>query len=233
MQLKLRRSQRDGGAFSSNVVFCLDARAEYTSSELSDIRRYKLQNQVVYNSEASKRLLDKGGAVGDGSTRGALKSLAFTALAAMRLNITIGSLQKGHHIECKSLDELLGAESALTEACENLTGYLDAAASFDGREVVIDFASGKPQVAAVATPPQAQLMSSLPPEPSAPALEHADVRGSGAGDAGPAPVAEYQSIEQTSPLEVVRLAWADEDMRRAALVTLGLVLIILLVAKCS
>jgi hypothetical protein len=155
MQLHLRRSQRDGGVISKSVIFCLDAQAGFTPEEDENIRRYKLHNQCIYNSEASKRMLDRADAAGDGSTRGALKSLAFSAFAAMRLNITVSSLSRGQHIECKSLDELLAAEDALYEACRNLKMYLDTAATFDGREVVIDYSQPEqPQVVAQAQPAQ-------------------------------------------------------------------------------
>jgi hypothetical protein len=163
MQLHLRRSQRDGGVISKNVIFCLDAQAAFTREEDENIRRYKLHNQCIYNSEASKRMLDRADTASDGSTRGALKSLAFSALAAMRLNITVNSLARGQHIECKSLDELLAAEEALYEACRNLKQYLDTAATFDGREVVIDYSQPEqPQIVAQAQPAQILVATPVP-----------------------------------------------------------------------
>jgi hypothetical protein len=153
MQLKLQRSQREGGVMSKNVIFCLDARVEFTPAEQQSITKYKLHKQVIYNSEASKRALEGGAARVDGSTVGHLKSLAFTALAAMNLNISIESLQRGQHIECKSMDELLGAEGAIMDACRNLRGYLDTAATFDGREVLVDFSAEEPTVIASAPAP--------------------------------------------------------------------------------
>jgi hypothetical protein len=158
MQLKIARSQRMGGLTSSNAIFCLDARAQFTADEQSNITRYKLGGQVIYNSEASKRLLDKANMQQDGSFKGSLKSLATMALVAMRLNISINSLARGHHIQCKSLDELLGAEAALMEACESLKSYLDTAASFDGRELLFDFSTGSPQMVATAVTPQPMLV---------------------------------------------------------------------------
>jgi hypothetical protein len=158
MQLKIKRSQRMGGVMSNNTVFCLDARVQFTAEEQQNIARYKLGAQVIYNSDASKRLLEKGKAQQDGSALGSLKSLATVALAAMRLNISINSLAQGQHIECKSLDELLAAESALMQACENLKSYLDAAATFDGREVLFDFSTGSPQAVASAVTPQPMLV---------------------------------------------------------------------------
>lgn len=138
MQLKLTRSQREAGTFTKSVVFCVDARAQFTPEEASNISKYKLGGQVIYNSEAAKQHLDASHRQNDGSFSGGLKSLASVAFAAMKLNITINSLQNGQHIECKSLDEVLGAEEALLTACKNVKAYLDTAATFDGRETVID-----------------------------------------------------------------------------------------------
>lgn len=146
MQLKIRRSQKETGMMSKSVIFCLDARAEFTQEEAANISKYKLGGQVVYNSEASKKHLASGDRQIDGSTVGYVKAIGAFALAAMQLNITVNSLTQGQHIECKTLDEVLGAEEALTEACQNLKAYLEAAATFDGRETVLDFSA--PQVAA-------------------------------------------------------------------------------------
>ncbi|MCR2833497.1 hypothetical protein [Parerythrobacter lacustris] len=153
MQLRIKRSQRDGGLTKSTAIFCLDARAEFTPQERNDLRRYKLQNLVIYNSEAAKGYLDRGSSSEDGSVRGSLKNLAFSALASMRLNITVASLERGQHVECKSLDEVLACEEALHQACNNLRGYLDVVATFDGREVVVAFESGEePKAIAQSTP---------------------------------------------------------------------------------
>ena len=59
-------------------------------------------------------------------------------MSKLALNITVESLTKGHHIECKDLEELLGAEQAIQNACQVIRGYIDIAQTFDGREIVID-----------------------------------------------------------------------------------------------
>lgn len=160
MQLKLQRSQRESGVMSKSVVFCLDARVEFTTEELSNITRYKMHKQVIYNSEAAqKHLASAGMSMATGNMIGSLKGLASVAFAAMNLNISIASLQKGQHVECKSMDELLGAEDAIMTACQNLRGYLDTAATFDGREVLIDFNTAEPQIVATATAPAPMLVA--------------------------------------------------------------------------
>jgi hypothetical protein len=160
MQLKIRRSQRDAGMLSSSVMFSLDARVEFSPEERSNILRYGLSGQVIYNSDAQKRLLDKSASQRDGSFGGGLRSFATLALAAVKMNITIASLERGQRIECKSMDELLGAEEAIMQACENLKGYLALAQTFDGREVLIDFSSNEPQV--VAQTPALPSVDSMP-----------------------------------------------------------------------
>ena len=233
MQLKLRRSQRDGGVISRNVIFCLDARVEFTTEEQRHITRYKLHNEVIYNCEASARYLARADAQRDGSIKGNLKSIASVAMAAMRLNISIASLQKGQHVACKSLDELLGAEDAIMTACQNLRAYLDTAATFDGREVLFDFAGGGPElIAHSAGAPPAPI---LPPGPGAertagerPALPPPPPDGDPAPDAGPA--SSSYTTDGPSPWEW----WADlTDGQRKIILGVLAVFLLLILMKCG
>ena len=123
MQLKIKRSQRDGGLVSKTAIFCIDARVDLTEAEQAAVKRYKLASQVIYNSEASKQSLDKAVALNDGSVAGGLKGLAHLALAAMKLNITVASIQKGHHVKCKSLEEVLGVEERSEEHTSELQSH--------------------------------------------------------------------------------------------------------------
>jgi len=148
MQLKLRRSQRSGGMLAKKVVFALDARADLSEEERELISKYGLGSLVVYDSEARKKHnsatlghLDSADALGSPgrSIWSGARSLASAAMAALTLRITIDSLSSGHHIECKDLDEMLGAEAAIIEACKNIKAYLETALTFDGREEVVEF----------------------------------------------------------------------------------------------
>lgn len=140
MRLKLTRSQKESGMISKSVVFMLDARSELTPEETAAVKKYKLGNQVIYNSEAAARHLDSAhGSLDSGTAGGLIGGMASMAMARMKLNISIDSLQKGHHIECKDLDELLGAEEAVRNACEMLKQYLEVAKSFDGSEEVLEY----------------------------------------------------------------------------------------------
>lgn len=159
MQLKIKRSQREGGLISRTAIFCLDARVQFTEEEQRHITRYKLQKEPIYSSEAAQRAFERSDSYKDGSVMGGFKALAFAAVGALKLNISIGSLQQGQHVECKSLEELLGAEDAIMAACRNLKTYLDTASTFDGREVLFDFETGQPEVVAHAVSPTPALIA--------------------------------------------------------------------------
>jgi hypothetical protein len=155
MQLKLKRSQRAGGMLGGKIIFILDARAEPTSEEAALIEKYKLGKTNVYDSEARRKHQEAAyghfGNAADAPVMGAsgrsiagslwsnARGLASSAMMALALNVTIDGLIAGQHIECKDLNELLGAEGAITEACKNTKAYLDVASTFDGREELIEF----------------------------------------------------------------------------------------------
>ncbi|MBR0960894.1 hypothetical protein [Bradyrhizobium japonicum] len=156
MQLKLKRSQRL--STFGKPIFVLDARMEIAPEECALIERYRLGDCVVYDSaarekyqEAAKQHLEQTKDYEKSSSGGAaLKSLGrmlyrltragvSTALASMSLRITINSLMRGVHVECKDMDELLGAKTAIVQAGENLRSYIDTAVTFDGREEILEF----------------------------------------------------------------------------------------------
>lgn len=156
MRLKLRRSQRS--RFTGKMFFALDARIELTAEERSLVEKYHLGDAVIYESTSRERhrnamlahaestrdqpgLFDspKAQLLGFGKTlfRIALTGVSATA-AALSLRVTVYSLMRGVHIECKSMNELLGAENAIVQAAQNLKVHLQTAMTFDGREEIID-----------------------------------------------------------------------------------------------
>ncbi len=153
MHLKLKRSQRSGGIMGGKVIFGLDARAELTPDEQGLVKKYALGKLIVYDSEARKKhqasayghFDDAANTPGLGASSAArslwknARGIASAALMALSLRVTVDSLTSGQHIECKDLDELLGAEAAILDACKNLKAYLETALSFDGREEVFEF----------------------------------------------------------------------------------------------
>lgn len=151
MQLTIKRSQRTGGIMGKTVVFCLDVRAEYSAEETANIAKYKIGGQTLYNSPASKRHLDSAqgqlartqvGGVGEQAS-GLGRGLLSLAMAKLNLNITIDSLARGQHIECKDMGELLEAEETVREACRSMSTYLSIAATFDGSETLVEYDRGE------------------------------------------------------------------------------------------
>lgn len=136
MQLKIRRSQKTTGMLSKSVTFMLDARVELTNEEAGAVSKYKLGGQCIYNSANSQKHL----AAADAAA-GPVGALIALAKHRLSLNIHVNDLYQGQHIECKDLDELLGAEQAVRDACAMLRRYLDTAMCFDGSEEVIPYAS--------------------------------------------------------------------------------------------
>jgi hypothetical protein len=157
MQLKLKRSQRK--SLTGKIVFVLDARMEISAEERGRIDTYRLGDHVIYDSVA-RRKHDEARMAHLESTRDVpgwreSSSAQFLgigkmfyklaragisgAMAGLSLRITVYGLISGVHVECKDMNELLGAKSAIVEAAENLRSYLDVAATFDGREEIIEF----------------------------------------------------------------------------------------------
>ena len=145
MQLKIQRSQRQSGLVSKAVMFCVDARILLSAEEQDNVNRYRLGSQILYSSEAAKRHAEGAGAEHFTTASSWARGIYHAAAARMALNITVDSLQRGQHIECKDLNEVLDAEDALMESCQKLKVYLQTASTFDGREAVIDFTKDEPE----------------------------------------------------------------------------------------
>jgi hypothetical protein len=157
MSLKLKRSQRPA-TITGKVIFILDARIGLNAEEHALVKKYQLGELVVYDSKTRERHREAANAhletmrdypsasdgtaahffsVGKTLFRLGRASVSAT-MAALSLRITVDGLIRGVHVECKSMDELLGAENAIREAAANLKGYLETAATFDGREEIIE-----------------------------------------------------------------------------------------------
>jgi hypothetical protein len=141
MELKIRRTQRDAGLINTSMRFSVDARAVFTDEERRSIKKYDLGKLLVYQSDKAKAAAIGMQVVRDGSVKGDMRALGLIAVAAMNINIRVRDLEDGKSVECKSLDEVLGAEEAFIDGCRHLQGYLDTAATFDGRETIISFGS--------------------------------------------------------------------------------------------
>lgn len=133
MQLNITRSQKKAGMISKEIVFMLNVKSDLTEEEKFAVQEYGLGKLPIYNSEASRKHLDNAG------SGGLLKAAASLAMHKMSLNITVDSLMQGQTVECKSLDEVLSAEEAVREACDNMKSYIRVAQGFDGSTETIEF----------------------------------------------------------------------------------------------
>lgn len=137
MQLLIKRRQTPGAQkmFGGETApeFHSTIRAEYTEDERALINKHQIGGSIIYESSQTQQYLERAQ-----SAQSVVKSIGFAALSRMSLTITVASLQRGHALQCADIGELLDCENAIVSACKNIKDYLEAAQSFDGREVVID-----------------------------------------------------------------------------------------------
>lgn len=122
MKLLLRRDQRAG--LMGKMIFTLDVRADLSADEKERIRKYKLQDTVLY---ASHEITPGSGLLGL-ATR-----LAFKAVT---LTLTVKDLEGGKRIEVKDVVELLAIEGLIRQAAQTFKEVLDAASHFGGEEAI-------------------------------------------------------------------------------------------------
>jgi enamine deaminase RidA (YjgF/YER057c/UK114 family) len=136
MKLKLVRSQKTT-MFKGTPVFQVQAMALVSDEERHLIMRYRLGGDLVYASEQWKQNVATVQATASGGAS-FLSGLRALAASALNLKITVNGLIDGTTVECKSLDEMLGAEEAIVSACQHLKSFLETAVTFDGREVLLE-----------------------------------------------------------------------------------------------
>ena len=128
MQLRLRRSQRSGGMMSNKVVFSLEMQVNLSPEELEYVDRYKMGKEVLFSKE--RVAFDRSE---EGSWSGVARNLA---AAATVLTISINDLVTGRVVECKDILEMLDVEEQIRSACHTFNSILQAAAQFDGDEII-------------------------------------------------------------------------------------------------
>jgi hypothetical protein len=125
MKLLLRRDQKPGMMGLGKISFLLDVRAELTSEEQAQIKKYKLGETMLYQKNEQ---VDPGSGLLGIASRAALKM--------MNLTISVGDLANGKRVECKDIVEMLAAEEQIKEACQTFAHILRAASQFGGEEIV-------------------------------------------------------------------------------------------------
>lgn len=134
MQILVKRGRKQtGGIINAKFSFVSTIRAQYTEQERALINKYELGGSIIYDSAQTNQYLEAAG-----RANSAIKTAGFLVLAKMALSITVASLQRGHEIICQDLAELLECEEAILSSCKNVKQYIEAAETFDGREIVVD-----------------------------------------------------------------------------------------------
>ena len=123
MQLLLKRDQRSG--LMGGVIFILDARAEFTPEERSNIRRYRLGKTLLYQRY---QMTNPGS-----GWLGIVQRLLFKM---RNIEVTVASLVSGTHLEFKDIHEMLAVEEHLTEVSRNFKDVLDAASGYSGENLI-------------------------------------------------------------------------------------------------
>jgi hypothetical protein len=124
MKLILERAQRTNGMMKKTQVFAVTFRAEISQTERDAINKYKLADDVLYESYE----------VEGGSGLLGMASRAYHN--SMIKKVIVRELIEGKTIECSDIVEMKGIEAQVLEAAQNLKIILDTAATFGGREVI-------------------------------------------------------------------------------------------------
>jgi hypothetical protein len=130
MQLKIRRSQKSG--LTGTPIFILDVMAELDAAEKELVAKYRLNKLIVYQSDAAAANRDRV----IGGQMAAIGNVMLDKLT--KRAFSLGDLANGQHIECKDLNEVMGAEAQVHAACQNIRSYLEVAKSFDGSEHILE-----------------------------------------------------------------------------------------------
>ncbi len=113
---------------SNKVVFSLEMQVNLSPEEIENVDRYKLGNEVLFSKER---------VAFDNSDSGSWGAVARNlAAAATVLTININDLVKGRVVECKDIVEMLDVEEQIRSACHTFNSVLQAAAQFDGDEII-------------------------------------------------------------------------------------------------
>lgn len=123
MKLLIRRDQRAG--LLGKVVFAIEVRADLSSEERSNIKKYKLGDTELY---ASHEMSDRGS--------GLIGLAGRIAFRAMTISVSVNDLVNGKRVECKDIVEMIAVENQIRDAARTFKDVLEAAAHFGGEEAV-------------------------------------------------------------------------------------------------
>lgn len=119
MKVLIKRDQKSGMLGKAKFLLYVRAQLEPEESEL--VKKYRLGGELlVYHDKT-------------GPTTGFM-SVVWSRIKDTAL--TVASFEHGTQFECDNVGELLGIEEQVKEAAKNFKGYLQAAKTFGGEEVL-------------------------------------------------------------------------------------------------
>jgi len=124
MKLIFERKQETAGMLGHKQRFSVRFRAEISKQENDAIHKYRLSNEVLYQSHDVTGGSGVVGVVSRAYLRSQVKSLS------------VRDLVNGKTIACDDLGEMLDVEGQVLEAAKNLKTYLEIAVTFGGRQVI-------------------------------------------------------------------------------------------------
>jgi hypothetical protein len=156
--IKTRRSKKRKGLWR-RTIFVLDARMAVSPDIRREIAEYDLGGRIIYDSLARKHHTEAMKAHQEATKQqpgwrdpiekqafGLVKTIfrvVFIVISATRaglaVRVTVASLMRGAHIECRDLNELLTAEKGIANAAIRIRNFIDEARTFDGREEISVF----------------------------------------------------------------------------------------------
>ncbi len=119
MKLLLKRDQGKT-LMGATVKFILDARAELSADEKSNVEKYKIGKTLLYTN-----MEDRGAGL-----------MGVVSRAMKGIELSVNDLVDGKKIECKDIVEMISTEDQIKEACKNFKNVLETAAQFGGEEIV-------------------------------------------------------------------------------------------------
>jgi hypothetical protein len=138
MQLKLKRSLKEGGMLTKTTSFVLDGRVSFSAEETAAIDKFKWSGMVLYDSEA-----EQGTKTTSADSWKTAWAKGVASAGRLKIKLSPGTLIQGFHFETTNLSESVLAEETIIEVCENLRNYFTHAQTYNGSENVLEITGSK------------------------------------------------------------------------------------------
>ncbi len=128
MEVLLTKSQKKGMMGLGSVSFILEIKARLTDEEAALVKRYKMDDIIIYEKMPIHATANALGGLG--------KLAVGLASRAFQLQFQVRDLVNGRKIEAKDISEMLAAQEQIKEASENFHNMLMASKYFEGEEII-------------------------------------------------------------------------------------------------